>query len=128
MTTTQKIQAFIAHMKTRKPPDRTSDGYLEDSDQDAVCQGIVKAAMQDRELNEILPRYIAASSIERFRSKIMAQILFAGTTEDPVRYESLSRDDPDYREKFNRQLDQAEQDAKAGKAICLSDLMCSPYM
>lgn len=46
-----------------------------------------------------------------------------GTAENPVRYEELDRSAPDFRERFEKQLDQAEKDANAGKCICLSDLM-----
>lgn len=50
------------------------------------------------------------------------------TAENPVRYERLEKSDPNYREKFAAQLDQFEEDAKAGKVVCLSDLMCSAGM
>ena len=45
-----------------------------------------------------------------------------------VRYTHLDRKAPDYRAKYNAQWDQAERDVKAGKAICLSDLMISAGM
>ena len=57
-----------------------------------------------------------------------AQAANIGTSESPVRYTHLDRKAPDYRAKYNAQWDQAERDVKAGKAICLSDLMISAGM
>ena len=51
-----------------------------------------------------------------------------GTYDDVVRYERVTEDDPERREKLAKQREQFEQDAKAGKVLCLSDLMCSHGM
>ena len=47
---------------------------------------------------------------------------------DVIRYEHLDKKDPDYKEKFKKQMNQFEKDAKAGKVLCLSDLMISAGM
>lgn len=52
----------------------------------------------------------------------------AGTHNDPVRYEHLDRNDPQYKAKLKAQLDKAGRDAKSGKCICISDLFCSAGM
>lgn len=44
------------------------------------------------------------------------------------RYERLKKSDPDYKRKMQQQLDQFEKDAKAGKVLCLSDLMINAGM
>lgn len=51
-----------------------------------------------------------------------------GTEENPIRYERLSKADPAYKAKIAAQLDQFGKDAKAGKVLCLSDLMCNAGM
>jgi len=51
-----------------------------------------------------------------------------GTHDNPIRYERLEKSDPDYRAKMKAQLNKFETDAKAGKVLCLSDLMCSAGM
>jgi hypothetical protein len=45
-----------------------------------------------------------------------------------IRYEHLDKKDPDYRRKFAQQLAQADEDARAGKIICLTDLFISAGM
>ena len=52
----------------------------------------------------------------------------AGTHEDPIRYEHVSADDPDRQAKRAAQREQFEKDAKAGRVLCLSDLMISHGM
>ena len=52
----------------------------------------------------------------------------AGSHEDPIRYEHVDANDPDRRKKLAQQREQFEKDAKAGKVLCLSDLMCSHGM
>jgi len=52
----------------------------------------------------------------------------AGTHTDPIRYEHIERTDPDRAAKRKAQLDQFSRDAKAGKVLCLSDLMISAGM
>jgi len=51
-----------------------------------------------------------------------------GTHENPIRYESLDKSDPEYKAKFRAQLDKFEEDAKSGKVLCLTDLMCNAGM
>jgi len=51
-----------------------------------------------------------------------------GTHEDAIRYERVSDNDPDRAAKLKRQRNQFEEDAKTGKVLCLSDLMCSHGM
>lgn len=51
-----------------------------------------------------------------------------GTHDNPIRYEHISLDDPNRKAKLKAQRNQFEQDAKAGKVLCLSDLMCSHGM
>jgi hypothetical protein len=51
-----------------------------------------------------------------------------GTDRNPVRYEHVSRTDPDRAQKLEAQREQFTQDAKAGRVICLSDLMISHGM
>ena len=51
-----------------------------------------------------------------------------GTIANPVRYEKLSKSDPNYKKKMKAQLDKFSKDAKAGKVLCLSDLMCNAGM
>ncbi len=48
--------------------------------------------------------------------------------EKVIRYEKLSKKDPDYKKKFDKQLNKFSKDAKAGKVLCLSDLMCNAGM
>jgi len=48
--------------------------------------------------------------------------------EKVIRYEPLSKKDPDYKKKFDKQLKQFSNDAKSGKVLCLSDLMCNAGM
>lgn len=45
-----------------------------------------------------------------------------------IRYEHIQRTDPERAAKRARQWDKAEKDVKAGKVICLSDLMISAGM
>ena len=52
----------------------------------------------------------------------------AGTHEDPIRYEHVSADDPDRQAKRAVQRRQFTVDAKAGRVLCLSDLMISHGM
>jgi len=52
----------------------------------------------------------------------------AGTYEDPIRYEHIKSDDPDRQIKRAAQRDQFTADAKAGRVLCLSDLMISHGM
>ena len=52
----------------------------------------------------------------------------SGTYDDVVRYERVAADDPERVEKLAKQREQFEADAKAGKVLCLSDLMCSHGM
>ena len=49
----------------------------------------------------------------------------AGTHEDVIRYEHIQKDDPERGAKLAKQREQFSQDAKAGKVLCLSDLMIS---
>lgn len=49
----------------------------------------------------------------------------AGTEQDPIRYEQIERTDPERETKIKAQWDEAQADAKAGKCICLSDLLCN---
>jgi len=51
-----------------------------------------------------------------------------GTYEDVIRYEHVAKDDPHRREKLAKQREQFSRDAKAGRVLCLSDLMCSHGM
>ena len=51
-----------------------------------------------------------------------------GTDADPIRYERIDRADPNRAALRRAQLYQFEQDAKAGKVLCLSDLMISAGM
>ncbi len=51
-----------------------------------------------------------------------------GTHDNPIRYDRLDKADPDYKQKMKQQLDQFTADAKAGKVLCLSDLMCNAGM
>ena len=51
-----------------------------------------------------------------------------GTHDNPIRYEKLSKSDPEYKQKMKGQLDQFGKDAEAGKVLCLSDLMCNAGM
>jgi hypothetical protein len=51
-----------------------------------------------------------------------------GTYEDPIRYEHIKADDPDRKAKRAAQRDQFTADAKAGRVLCLSDLMISHGM
>jgi hypothetical protein len=52
----------------------------------------------------------------------------AGTHEDPIRYEQIEKDDPNRQAKLAAQRDQFTADAKAGRVLCLSDLMISHGM
>ena len=52
----------------------------------------------------------------------------AGTHADPIRYEHVNADDPDRQEKRAAQRRQFTVDAKAGRVLCLSDLMISHGM
>ena len=52
----------------------------------------------------------------------------AGTHDDPIRYERIDPNDPDRAAKLKAQREKFEQDAKAGKVLCLSDLMISHGM
>ena len=51
-----------------------------------------------------------------------------GTHDDCIRYERIEDNDPDRKAKLKKQLSQFDEDAKAGKVLCLSDLMCSAGM
>jgi len=51
-----------------------------------------------------------------------------GTHANPIRYEHISATDPDRRAKRAAQREQFTKDAKAGKVLCLSDLMISHGM
>lgn len=51
-----------------------------------------------------------------------------GSVDNAVRYEHLSKSDPDYRSKFKEQMEKSSKDVKQGKVICLSDLMISAGM
>jgi len=48
-----------------------------------------------------------------------------GTHENPVHYEHVKKDDPQRQEKLKAQREQFGKDAKAGKVLCLSDLLIS---
>jgi len=50
---------------------------------------------------------------------------FTGTDEDVIRYEHIKKDDPARQAKLAAQREQFSEDAKAGKVLCLSDLMIS---
>jgi len=52
----------------------------------------------------------------------------AGTDKNPIRYERVKEDDPNRHAKLAAQRAKFEQDAKAGKVLCLSDLMISHGM
>ena len=52
----------------------------------------------------------------------------AGTHADPIRYEHIKSDDPDRQIKRAAQREQFEKDAKAGRVLCLTDLMISHEM
>ena len=52
----------------------------------------------------------------------------AGTHADPIRYEHVNAADPDRQEKRAAQRRQFTVDAKAGRVLCLSDLMISHGM
>ncbi|OQA82153.1 MAG: hypothetical protein BWY28_03268 [bacterium ADurb.Bin236] len=49
----------------------------------------------------------------------------AGTYADPIRYEEIKRDDPNRQAKLAAQREQFEADARSGKILCLSDLLCN---
>ena len=49
----------------------------------------------------------------------------AGSHDDPVRYTHTASTPEGRRAENKANWDAAEQDAKAGKVLCLSDLMCS---
>ena len=51
-----------------------------------------------------------------------------GSHDSPIRYEHVPTDDPNRKEKLKAQRRQFEKDAKAGKVLCLSDLMISHGM
>lgn len=51
-----------------------------------------------------------------------------GTTQDPIRYEHINKNDPNRQAKLKEQRDQFENDAKNGKVLCLSDLMINHGM
>jgi len=51
-----------------------------------------------------------------------------GTHDNPIRYERVKSDDPNRHAKLAAQREKFEQDAQAGKVLCLSDLMCSHGM
>ena len=51
-----------------------------------------------------------------------------GTYSNPIRYEHIKADDPDRKAKRAAQRDQFTADAKAGRVLCLSDLMISHGM
>ena len=48
--------------------------------------------------------------------------------ENVIRYERLSKKDPEYKSKFKKQLEQSSKDAKGGKILCISDLMINAGM
>ncbi len=62
------------------------------------------------------------------RAAIAAATAAEGTHDNPIRYDRLEKSDPNYKEKMKAQLNKFESDAKAGKVLCLSDLMCSAGM
>jgi len=49
-------------------------------------------------------------------------------TGEVVRYERVAKNDPDRAAKLRKQRQQFTEDAKAGKVLCLSDLMISHGM
>ena len=51
-----------------------------------------------------------------------------GTYSNLIRYEHIKADDPDRKAKRAAQRDQFTADAKAGRVLCLSDLMISHGM
>lgn len=51
-----------------------------------------------------------------------------GTHNNPIRYEHIDPTDPDRKAKRAAQREQFTKDAKAGKVLCLSDLMISHGM
>ena len=51
-----------------------------------------------------------------------------GTYSNPIRYEHIEKDDPNRQAKLAAQRDQFTADAKAGRVLCLSDLMISHGM
>ena len=51
-----------------------------------------------------------------------------GTYERPIRYEHIKANDPDRRAKLAAQRAQFAKDAKAGKVLCITDLMISAGM
>jgi len=51
-----------------------------------------------------------------------------GTHDDPIRYAKIQRDDPKRQTKLAEQRKEFEADAKAGRVVCLSDLMCNHGM
>ena len=51
-----------------------------------------------------------------------------GTYSNPIRYEHIKADDPDRQAKRAAQREQFTADAKAGRVLCLSDLMISHGM
>lgn len=51
-----------------------------------------------------------------------------GTHTNPIRYERIEATDPQRAAKRAQQLDQFTNDAKAGKVLCLSDLMSNAGM
>ena len=51
-----------------------------------------------------------------------------GTQKNPIRYEHVAKDDANRKTKLAAQREQFTKDAKAGKVLCLSDLMISHGM
>jgi len=50
------------------------------------------------------------------------------TMDNVKRYEHITLDDPNRKEKLKTQRDEFEKDAKAGKVLCLTDLFISHGM
>jgi len=51
-----------------------------------------------------------------------------GIHENPIRYAHIAEDDPQRKAKLAAQRDKFEQDAQAGKVLCLTDLFISHGM
>ena len=85
-----------------------------------ACQAVLAAEGEDWETG----RRVLRAAVEKATQPAAP----AGTHADPIRYEHIAADDPARKAKFRKQLDQFEKDAKAGKVLCLSDLMISAGM
>ena len=69
-------------------------------------------------------RQAASADARRAAAAAQTTIFDApGTHKNPIRYAEITRNDPDRAAKREAQFEQFARDAKAGKVLCLSDLM-----